>query len=201
MTEIVKALPSQKYDFSNLMLLSAPEFFPQFLGKRCQQLFEKLFVKTKNLFSYKHTLFAMDKTKVAGMILSYGWKEKNHENLKTGIYMLLHLNILFLKNIKAFLKMNRINNFKQDEYYISNIAVYPEYRGKGIGKQLLKAAENEVLSHDYNYLVLDVESDNDVAVKLYKKFGFKIVKKYQVKLKNTFCFYRMRKLININQKI
>jgi len=51
------------------------------------------------------------------------------------------------------------------------IALYPEYRGKGIGSALIKYLL-EATSDIYKTISLSVQVGNKAAFKLYKKFGF-----------------------------
>lgn len=61
------------------------------------------------------------------------------------------------------------------ESYITNIAVLPEYRRRGIGERLL----NELIGHckDENctFLTLEVRKSNFAAITLYEKLGFERV--------------------------
>lgn len=58
----------------------------------------------------------------------------------------------------------------QDEVQITNIAVLPEYRRKGIAGELIdKMLE---LCADMQRIVLEVRESNVPAIDLYKKFGF-----------------------------
>ena len=61
----------------------------------------------------------------------------------------------------------------QDEGQITNIAVLPEYRRRGVASKLLEhlASECEGLSR----LVLEVRESNIGALALYEKYGFKKV--------------------------
>lgn len=64
---------------------------------------------------------------------------------------------------------------------ITNIAVLPEFRGKGIGSQLVEAMQKEAKSKNINNLFLEVRVSNKIAIALYEKCGFKrinIRKKY-----------------------
>jgi [ribosomal protein S18]-alanine N-acetyltransferase len=56
-----------------------------------------------------------------------------------------------------------------DEVHIENIAVEPEWRGKGIGSHLLKFVIEKNKDCDF---FLEVRPSNQSAISLYKKFGF-----------------------------
>ena len=60
-----------------------------------------------------------------------------------------------------------------DEGHITNVAVHPDFRRKGIGEALITVLlshtrENGILSH-----TLEVRASNEAAISLYSKFGFK----------------------------
>lgn len=99
--------------------------------------------------------------------LKYFWK------VKQGFFPSLYYFLKVFSRLLTALKYPKIEN---DEYYISNLAVYSEFRGQGIGKKLLKAMEERVKDSGYSKLSLFVELDNNGAIKLYEKFGFKITK-------------------------
>jgi len=59
-----------------------------------------------------------------------------------------------------------------DEGHITNVAVHPDFRRKGIGEALITVLlshtrENGILSH-----TLEVRASNEAAISLYMKFGF-----------------------------
>ncbi|GAK08098.1 GNAT family N-acetyltransferase [Geomicrobium sp. JCM 19038] len=56
--------------------------------------------------------------------------------------------------------------------YISAIAVTPEGQGSGVGKQLMKKAEEWCIERGNSQLVLDVFKANEGAVQFYKHLGF-----------------------------
>ena len=58
------------------------------------------------------------------------------------------------------------------ELHLHNIAVHPDYRGKGVGKGLLEAADNYCRSHDLRRILLEVRQDNEIARHLYQSRGF-----------------------------
>lgn len=51
-------------------------------------------------------------------------------------------------------------------------AVDPEYRGRGIGAQLLSAFRMKVVMSGVRYITLEVRTENHSARKFYKKNGF-----------------------------
>ena len=56
--------------------------------------------------------------------------------------------------------------------YIDNIAVFPEERGKGIGRKILEALVFEAKKIDGNFISLEVRSSNLTAISLYTSMGF-----------------------------
>jgi ribosomal-protein-alanine N-acetyltransferase len=62
-----------------------------------------------------------------------------------------------------------------DEAHISTLAVHPDYRGKGVGENLLIAALKEAVSLGCSIATLEVRASNKIAVSLYQKFDFEIV--------------------------
>ena len=57
------------------------------------------------------------------------------------------------------------------EGYVTNIAVLPEYRRKGVGKALLQHVINDCETR-LEFISLEVRVSNDSAISLYNKFGF-----------------------------
>lgn len=60
--------------------------------------------------------------------------------------------------------------------HIISVAVLPEYRNRGLGSSLLSSALAECQRRGAKGASLEVMVDNMPAIKLYLKFGFKIVK-------------------------
>jgi ribosomal protein S18 acetylase RimI-like enzyme len=53
--------------------------------------------------------------------------------------------------------------------WIATVAVLPEFRGRGIGAALLQACEARI---SVNRIRLCVRPSNDVAIRLYERFGY-----------------------------
>ncbi|HID56397.1 TPA: ribosomal-protein-alanine N-acetyltransferase [Candidatus Poribacteria bacterium] len=62
-----------------------------------------------------------------------------------------------------------------DEAHITNIAVAPEHRRKGIGEKLMRHALEMAKSKGVRKVTLEVRQGNIPAQNLYRKFGFKLL--------------------------
>ncbi|WP_258084883.1 GNAT family N-acetyltransferase [Thermococcus thermotolerans] len=177
------------------MKISAPEYFPALLGPKFRKVFERLFIEKANLFSHEHVIFAVYGDQVAGMLLSYDWKAKEREEKRTGWLMLKVLGHDFLKRLPAFIRATRgSGRLENGDYYVSNIAVYPDFRGKGIGKALMLEAERLALKCGAERIVLDVEQGNEEAIAFYRRLGYSVERKHSIELEGkTYEFYRMAK--------
>lgn len=60
-----------------------------------------------------------------------------------------------------------------DEGHITNVAVHPDYRGKGIGKALLAVLMEFTKRENITFYTLEVRISNATAIHLYETFGFK----------------------------
>ena len=61
------------------------------------------------------------------------------------------------------------------EAYITNIAVFPEYRRQGVAQELLQKAIDGAKSRDCVFITLEVRKSNSNAIALYEKLDFKNV--------------------------
>ncbi len=57
-------------------------------------------------------------------------------------------------------------------YLIANVAVHPDFRQRGIARQLTQKALQYVQEHNVFSVWLQVREDNDVALNLYRSLGF-----------------------------
>ncbi len=60
-----------------------------------------------------------------------------------------------------------------DEGYITNIAVFPEFRKKGVATTLLAHIENFAKEKELSFITLEVRVSNTAAINLYRKSGFR----------------------------
>ena len=62
-----------------------------------------------------------------------------------------------------------------DEGYITNVAVFPEYRRSGVAAKLIEGFENFARGNRLAFLTLEVRPSNAAAIALYRRFGFQEV--------------------------
>ena len=62
-----------------------------------------------------------------------------------------------------------------DEGYITNVAVFPEYRRQGIAAQILQVFVQFAEANRLAFLTLEVRPSNAAAIALYQGFGFEDV--------------------------
>lgn len=61
------------------------------------------------------------------------------------------------------------------EFHIANIAIRPEYRRRGIGRELLMKALSSARELGCRFAILDVRPSNESAIGLYNQLGFHLV--------------------------
>jgi [ribosomal protein S18]-alanine N-acetyltransferase len=62
-----------------------------------------------------------------------------------------------------------------DEIHINNVAVKPEFRGRGIGRMLMKTALDWGRAKHARQAVLEVRAGNGSAHQLYRACGFEVI--------------------------
>ena len=64
------------------------------------------------------------------------------------------------------------------EGYVTNVAVLPKFRGKGIAKELLRRLEADARINGFRYMVLETGAVLKDAIGLYTKSGYKEIPNY-----------------------
>lgn len=186
-----------KEDFVNLIIYTGEKLLYTIFGKNLKEILKELYIRKNNQFSFEFTNFAIYNNRISGMVLSYSFEDLKRVSINTGYLLIKIMKFDFIKNLEKFIKsFLKLSIIKKDEYYISNIAVYPEFRGLGIGKELLLFAENRAKEKNLKKLSLDVEKENKKAIEIYKNFGFMIDNEFNLNFhENIFSFYKMFKFL------
>lgn len=61
-----------------------------------------------------------------------------------------------------------------DEAHVTNVAVHPQARGRGIGKALMKTLIQETVDRRLKRMTLEVRKSNETALAMYRKLGFRM---------------------------
>ena len=62
-----------------------------------------------------------------------------------------------------------------EDSHVTTIAVHPDVRGQRLGEEILVHLLDEAIERDASWITLEVRETNDVAQRLYRKYGFTVV--------------------------
>lgn len=113
------------------------------------------------LYSYARTQVAEVDGKAVGSLLSY-----------PGDMYLETRDRTFAEIWLEFFEMTGDPETDPGEYYLDSMAVLPEYRGRGIGRALMRDAMRKGFSLGYKRIALVVDSSMPRLISLYGTLGF-----------------------------
>ncbi len=61
-----------------------------------------------------------------------------------------------------------------DEAHITLLGIHPDYQGQSLGKLLLTSLLQDAVDRKLERATLEVKTTNNIAIALYKKFGFEV---------------------------
>ncbi|MBR1705347.1 MAG: GNAT family N-acetyltransferase [Bacteroidales bacterium] len=119
--------------------------------------------RTDTLYSYAHSRIAETDGTVVGSLLSY--PGDIYRNLR---------HKAFTELWPELIEMEATSDQETDpgEYYLDSLAVLPAYRGRGIGRTLLKDGIDKGIALGYKQIALVADSDMPHLVSLYSSIGF-----------------------------
>lgn len=167
--------PEDAKSFAELAAFTAPEYFEKIFGPDSGHILEGLFARRGNIFSFRHLYFMEVNGEVAGMTLFYDFAEKDRGVMPFVLFLIGYQKFKFLKKLPSLLKFGSIfAQTKKGDLYSSNTALYPKFRGRGLGKKLFGLSEEAALKRGLKRVVVDVKADNHKAIDLRKKLGYAI---------------------------
>jgi len=169
-------VPEDTPDFINLMLMTAPEFFPALYGSRFDRVFSELFRRTRNHLSYQHVDVVRVDGATAGMVLGYDWAAYKKEGRRAGMVTCRYVGRrLFSHGKHLQWTADVLVKIEAGTHYISNMAVYPQFRRHGLGTAMLLRSEDMARKAGNARMALDVETCHEPAMHLYCHFGMNVV--------------------------
>lgn len=192
---MVERLDSEKHDVAQVAQLiyqTDAQILPFVFGKdekKAVRRIEKLIRMGRNTFGSEHLTVLTEKNFVQGILVGFTAKEKQGFREKTvfprvfGVFGSIRL--LFVMTVLG----NLISlHFEPYDYHISNLSVRADCRGKGFGSILLCHAIQQAREKGCKRVVLDVNTQNPNALRLYEKNGFRIAHHNRSKFLPISCY-------------
>ena len=165
---------------AQLMYYAGPNYMLAFFGKtedKAVGVLRRMFRLPRHTTSYTYAFVAENRDEVVGSISGFDGKRWRTSARASWIYgptwfvavppwQIPRMIAAFNDFSKVFLPIS------DEEYYIEHLAVLPERRGQGIGRQLMEFAESNARASGLKRLALDVETENEVARRFYDESGF-----------------------------
>lgn len=162
-----------------LLYQTDPYIYPEFFGcvENAELIMKEAIEQELYCFHLENIFGAFDGDKLLGMVCmnpegKYKWEEEEWCSLFRECGM-LRQEVFHQVSHEYFKEMDN-ENF-EDKIYILAICVLDGERGQGIGTEMLKRFLEQ---HPTGKMVLDTLADNEGAVALYEKCGFKTVDVY-----------------------
>ncbi|ODN29693.1 GNAT family N-acetyltransferase [Fervidobacterium thailandense] len=195
METIRRAEPSDADVVASLVLETGQRFLPLIFGPHVKLILGKL-IRIPGTILYIDNIYVLEgeDRKVVGAIVAFPGKTIRKRSFKTMLTLFRIMGFELFKRLPNMILILSRNKVRNDEFYISNIAVDKSHRGKGFGSKLMKFAEKLASNVGAKRIVLDVENTNINAIELYKKLGYRGVTTKRVYIKGQrFVFIRMVK--------
>lgn len=126
-------------------------------GENVLDVGERRYSREDTQFSYQNCTIAEIAGEIVGMIAAFPMENEDSSNSEKDVDPIL----------APYTKLEQPNS-----YYIAGMAVFPEYRGKGIGSKFLEIAERQAKGLGLNQISLIVFEENRGAKKLYDRHGY-----------------------------
>ena len=143
--------------------------------------FEKIMfhnLNTNSIFSYKNVIAAKENNEIAGIVLAFSNEQSLPPMPQNGEF---EVKKCYEKVLTEFFQ-ELIKSIKPNCLYINNLCVDKQYQNKGVGNALLQYI---LTNTKEKFISLDCLENNNPAIALYKKCGFKVTNRYLVDSGNS----------------
>ena len=169
-----------------------PTLFPSPDDPEWIDIIRQCFISPQNIFSSQHISVALAGEKIIGLccMIPCGKPLRFHADIKSDASLAKRLSVAVNGYFVPLLEESEA----LDGYCITNICIDEAFRGKGIGRLLLRHC---IGLHENKPIHLDVIADNTPALRLYQSLGFEIVNRYEgfSGANTTVPCYRMKRVV------
>lgn len=139
----------------------------------------KRYAQEQTDFSYQNCVVVECSGEVIGMMVSFPLKASVAES-EPNSEVANHFESSLTEPPDVLAPYNRLKLKAPKTWYIGGIALFPAFRGQGIGTQLLDIARRQAQEQEFQKLSLLAFEQNKRAVKLYERNGFKVIERTSV---------------------
>jgi len=144
-------------------------FTTQLFGSAAQDIFAEVSLRPDHEFSLTHVRLAEVDGSVVGVCSSYA-----AAHVPSGTRLLARAARWHALRAAAIAVVARpivrqMSRHDPEDWYVQCLAVFPDSRGVGVGRALLDDARQRAIAAHYEWLTLDVESENTRARRMYEK--------------------------------
>lgn len=132
-------------------------------GENISDFGAKRYESEDSVVSYRNCIVVDVDGKVAGILVAFPMYDSEEDESAVDPVL------------APYVKLEQCNS-----YYICAMALFREYRGRGIGTRLLQIAEEQARNNNLKQLSLIVFEQNEGAKKLYERHGYYEIKREPV---------------------
>ena len=158
------------------------DVMPTFCGNNWMNTIAEVATLENSQYSYRNALIAEVDGRVAGAVVGYNGAMLLP--LRNGTFAIIEKHLGTSPNMEP--------ETSNGEFYLDSIAVFREFRGCGIGRNLIFALCKKALAEGHEKLGLLVDFDNPAAENLYTSIGF--VRKNQTNFLGHKMWHMQKKL-------
>jgi ribosomal protein S18 acetylase RimI-like enzyme len=153
---------------------------PEYPGLSPLQIGATRYANPDSVFSYKNAVLAEQNGQVVGMMLSFPIEPSESDAGSENQLDSTTPAVTFPEQSSETEVMTPYGLEAPGTWYICALAVFPEYRGQGIGSQFLQLAHQQAAQRGFSDLSLLCFEQNVGALRLYQRHGFREIARVPV---------------------
>ncbi len=161
--------------FAELADMAASHLFSAIIGTRGRTMLEAMFLLDRNDYHYRQVRFVEVDGEIAGMVSGFSEKDSSANAYNTGLlhlrFISWHLPAVMVRSWPLRGLVSLVLEQLDGHFYIPFLAIHPEFRGRGLCRLLLEAAEEMARRDECGILSLAVDPANQIAMHAYHRFG------------------------------